>query len=249
MKLLRDVRDDGIEPERRRGDARESEDVVGHDDVRLAHERVAEGDVDAERPAVDHAREAALRSKAEAVVAHPLVLDLGVIGVRLNFEQHAVTEVEATCLLEQLQHVAGRAHHAEVDVLGGSRPRETQLEDEPSLEHHGLAGDLSQPGEEAIEDEQLPATSEGDACGRRGPEPLLEGLLEGQGRRVLASSHRAAAVRPRLPSSARSRASSFAETSPRRRAWRIPCRTWSWATSASMQSRRVRKGAVTRTAE
>ena len=100
-----------------------------------------------------------------------------------------------------------------------------------------------------IEDEQLAAPSEVDAGCRRGLEPLFERLLEGQRRGVLASGHRAATVRPRTPSSERSRASSFAETIPRRRAWRIPCCTRSAATLASMQSRRVRSGAVTGTAE
>ena len=230
-------------------DPGESEDVVAHDDVGLADERVTEGYVDAERSAVDHARESALGAIAKAVVAHPLVLDLGVIRIRLDLEQHVVAEVEAACFLEQLEHVVGRAHHAKVDVLGGPRPGEAKFEDEPALESDGVASDLGQASEEAIEDEQLAAPSEVDAGGRRGLEPLFERLLEGQRRCVLASGHRAATVRPWLPSSARSRASSFAETIPRRRAWRIPCRTRSAATLASMQSRRVRSGAVTGTAE
>lgn len=103
-----------------------------------------------------------------------------------------------------------------------------------SLMSDGVAIDEGEASEEAIEDEQLAAPSEFNAVGRRGLEPLFEGLLEGQRRSVLASGHRAAPVLPRPPRWPRSRDSSFAETIPRRRAWRIPCRTRSATTFAWM---------------
>jgi hypothetical protein len=70
-----------------------------------------------------------------------LVMDVGVLRIWLDFEAQVVTEVEPASLLESLEHFARRSHHAQIDVLGRSRPGESKLEDEPALEGDGVAGD------------------------------------------------------------------------------------------------------------
>jgi hypothetical protein len=85
VEFLRDVRLDRIEPQRRRRDAREGEDVLRHHHLRLAENRIAEGDIDTEGLPIELACEPALRAKAEAVVLHAIVLDLGMVIIRTDF--------------------------------------------------------------------------------------------------------------------------------------------------------------------
>ena len=121
MQLLRDVRLDRVEPQRRRGDAGEREHVLRDHDLGLSEDRVTERDVDAEGLPVELARELALRSEPKPVVLHPVVLDLRVVVVRPDLERHEVAEVLATGLLQLREHVVRRTHHAEVDVLRSAR--------------------------------------------------------------------------------------------------------------------------------
>jgi hypothetical protein len=111
-------------PPRPRCDAGEGEDVVGHRDVGLPEHRIAERNVDPKGLPVDLACELALGSEAEPVVLDPVVLNLGVVDVRSDFEGHEIAELEAPRLLKLCEHVVGGAHHAEVDVLGGTCPLE-----------------------------------------------------------------------------------------------------------------------------
>jgi hypothetical protein len=60
--------------------------------------------------------ELALGAKRKADVLHLLL-----VIVRRDLEGHEVDEVLATGLLQLRKHVLRRAHHAEVDVLGGAR--------------------------------------------------------------------------------------------------------------------------------
>jgi hypothetical protein len=76
-----------------------------------------------------------------------------------------------------IEHPIRRAHEAEIDVLRGARSLEPKLDDEPTLQDHAVAEDGHHAREEAIEDEKLAATREVEAALRRGPKPLLEGLL------------------------------------------------------------------------
>lgn len=67
MELLREVRLDRVEQERRRRDADEAEHVLRHDQLRLAEHRLTEGDVDAEGLAVALAGQLALGAKAKTL--------------------------------------------------------------------------------------------------------------------------------------------------------------------------------------
>ena len=89
---------DRVHAQGRRRDARKRQRVLGDHHLRLAEDGVAERNVDAERASVDLAREAALGTESNAVVLHPVVLNLGVPGVRLDGEDHEVAQglVDAT---------------------------------------------------------------------------------------------------------------------------------------------------------
>ena len=143
---------------------------------------------------------------------------------------HVEVEGSHKVLEELLREALASPTHETLRLVDGC----LSFEDEPALESDHVAGDLAHASEEPVEDEELAAACEVCPGGRRGPEPLLKRLLEGQRRRVLTDRHRAAA---RLLSSSSSprRASSLAVMSPRRRAWRIACRTRLGATLASMQ--------------
>jgi hypothetical protein len=81
MELLGDVRLDRVQTQRRRRNAGEREHVVSDDDIRLAEDEIAEGHVHAEGLPEGFSRETALGAKAEALVEHPVVPDLRMIGV------------------------------------------------------------------------------------------------------------------------------------------------------------------------
>ncbi|AUX49051.1 uncharacterized protein SOCE26_105960 [Sorangium cellulosum] len=155
VELLRDVRLDWIEAQRRRRDAGEREDVLRHHDLGLAEDRIAERDVHAERLPVELAGEPALRTEAEPVVLHPIVLNLGVVIVGADLEVHEVAEVAAPSLLQFREHVVGAAHHSEINVLGGACPRKTQLEDEPALQCGRISEHVDDASEKTIEDKEL----------------------------------------------------------------------------------------------
>jgi hypothetical protein len=94
VELLRDVRLDRIEPQRRRRDPGEAENVVGRDDLGGTEHGIAEGDVDAERIAEWFPGKAALRSESHPLVLNPVAVDVGVLGVARYLEREEVVEVE-----------------------------------------------------------------------------------------------------------------------------------------------------------
>ena len=89
--------------------------VLRDHDLGVAEDRIAERDIDTEGLPIELAREPT--AKPEAVVLHPVVLDLRVVVVRPDLERHEVAEVLATGLLQLRKQILRRAHHAEVDVL------------------------------------------------------------------------------------------------------------------------------------
>lgn len=112
------------------------------------------------------------------------------VQVRLDLEGHVVTEIETPGGLKLVEHVVGRAHHAQIDVFGGPSPGEAHFEDQPALEHHRITNHRDDASEKPIENEQLAAACEVGAGGRRGLDPLLECLLESERCRV-APDHQA----------------------------------------------------------
>ena len=160
MELLGDVGLDRVHAQGRRRDARKRQRVLGDHHLRLAEDGVAERNVDAERASVDLAREAALGTESNAVVLHPVVLNLGVPGVRLDGEDHEVAQVALRGCIEPGEDVVRQAHHAEVDVRRGSCPLDPKLDGEATLECHGVAELEGDAGEEAVEHHELAATSE-----------------------------------------------------------------------------------------
>jgi hypothetical protein len=243
VQLLRDVGLDGIEPERRRRDPCEREDVGGREHVGLTKDRIAEGHIDAERFAVGLASEPAVDAMAQAVVAHAVVQQRGVIGVCHHLEAHEVSDVEAAGALQLREETIGRSHHPQIDVLRGSSAREPQLEHEAALEGRRVAHRHDHAGEETVEHEQLAAPREVRATRRHGPQPLFEGLFERLGRGVDAR-HLHSASPPKGASARATSRSSLRATSPRWRACDAAERSSSGERSARAQSRSVRLGVV-----
>jgi hypothetical protein len=163
MELLGDMGNDRIERQSGGRDPCEAQEIIAHQHIGLADERIAEGDVHAERTAVDRPGEPTFRSVAKALVPHRLGPNLRMIRIRLDLEKHVVTEVETPGGLESLQNVVGRAHHPQIDVLGRPGPAEPELENESTLEHDRVSGDSRDASEEPIEDEQLATPREIDA--------------------------------------------------------------------------------------
>jgi len=146
--------------------------------VGLAEHWVAEGDVDAEALPVELPSELALGAEAEPVVLHAVVLDGRMLFVRSDLEGHEIPEVAAACLLKLREDVVGRAEHAKVDVLRGSRALETKLEHEAAFQRCSISEHGNDACEEAVEHDELTLARELGAVLRGGAEPLLEGLLE-----------------------------------------------------------------------
>lgn len=124
VELLGDVGLDRIHAQRWWGDARERQHVLGDHELELAEDRVAERHIDAERSAVDLAGDGALGPKAQPLVLHPVVLDVGVPVIGTDGEHHEVAKVTACRAAESVEDVVGRAHDTQVDVLGGARALE-----------------------------------------------------------------------------------------------------------------------------
>lgn len=103
-------------------------------------ERIAEGDVDAERLTVDLPSELALGAEAQALILHALVLDLGVMRIGPDLERHEIAEVAPASFLQSLEDVLGRAHESEIHVLRGARQLEHEIETaEDILDFAGVA--------------------------------------------------------------------------------------------------------------
>jgi hypothetical protein len=100
VELLRDVRLDWIEPQRRRCDTGESQRVVRDDDVRPIEDGIAERDVDTEGIAKGLSRERANGSEAHAVVLHAVVLDCWMLEIARDLEQQELSEVTPPVLLK-----------------------------------------------------------------------------------------------------------------------------------------------------
>jgi hypothetical protein len=213
VELLGEVRLDGVKPKRRRCDSGEGEQVLGSDDLDLTEHRVAEGHVHAEGLAVDLAREPALRLVAVAVVSHGVPGDLRVVPIWPDLEDHEVAQRELGGGLQFVEEVTARSGQAEVDVLGGARPLQPELEHEATLQDGGVSEGGGDPGQEPVEDEQLPPPGEVHAACRCALEAVLQRPLE-RGRGIVALRlHRALPAVAR-PGRAR-RASSALGRSPR----------------------------------
>src|SRR5262249_35070032 len=145
-----------------------------------------------------------------------LVPNLGMLVVEPDLEGHEVAEIAPSCLLQLGEDAFRRAHQPEVDVLGGPRSLEPDLENEAALEHGRIADDSDDPSQEPIEDEKLTPARELDSGLGRRAQSLLECLLEGF-RRGVGPDHQG--VTP--PKGARAlltSARSLSTRSPRRRA-------------------------------
>jgi hypothetical protein len=101
---------------------------------------------------------------------------MGLVGADL--EEHEVTEVATTGLLELRKNLVLRAHDAQVDILRGSRALEAKLEHEATFQHRGITEHHGDTGEEAVKHEELPLARELGTVLCRGADPLLECLLE-----------------------------------------------------------------------
>jgi hypothetical protein len=245
VELLGDVRLDRVETQRRRHDAREAEHVVGDDDVWVPEDRIAERDVDTEGLPEGFPREAALGAKAEALVEHPVVLDLRMILVGTDLEGEEVFEIAPCRFLELREHAVGGADEPKVDILRRASALEAKLEDEATLEGRGIAKHGDDPGEKTIEDEELTLACEGGPRLGCAAKALLQRLLERFRGAVRARRH---AASPPKGSSARSttRRSAFL-TRPRRTACWEAWRSRSGEIGSRAQSLRVRDGEVTGT--
>src|SRR5207302_8495980 len=126
--LFGEMRFNWVEPEFRWLDAGECQDVFSHDDVRLAQDRIREGDVDAEALAVDLAREPALSAIAEAVLPRAVEVHLGLLSVRLNFEGHEMAEVGSSRFLMAREGVRRRSVEAQGHVPRGPGSFDAELE-------------------------------------------------------------------------------------------------------------------------
>lgn len=109
-----------VEAQRRRSDAREPEDVVGHDDLGCSKDRSPDRDVHPEGIAERLGGDPALRPKALTAVRYAVVLDLGAGGVGRDLEREEVVELEARRLLELRQDLFGRSREPEINVSGRS---------------------------------------------------------------------------------------------------------------------------------
>ena len=136
--------------------------------VKLSDEGIPESDVHTEWPTIERTGEFAFGSKPEAVILHPFVPDIGMARIKPDLKAHGVAEVETPGCLKLVEDAVGRSRHSKVDVLGRARSRQPQLENEPALEDHGVAGNLDYPRKEAIEDKQLPTAAEVDPTQRGG---------------------------------------------------------------------------------
>ena len=155
VELLGYIRNDRIQTQGRRGDPGEAEEVLGHDGVRLADQWISDSHVDAEWSPVDLAGESALGTVPISLVAHPVVQHLGMLVVGPDLEGHVVAEVEPTGLLKASQYRTRQAHHPQIDILVVRARVRRELEHEPTLECHRVAGYLANAGEEWFEDEEL----------------------------------------------------------------------------------------------
>jgi hypothetical protein len=83
-------------------------------------------------------------------------------------------------------YLPGIAHHAQVDIAGGARAVEAELEHDTALEERSVAEGLPNASEESIEDEQLPKPIHVHAVdGGVAAHADFEGDLEGLRRSVL----------------------------------------------------------------
>jgi hypothetical protein len=178
VELLRDVRFERVYPERGGRDARETEDVVGDDDVGSTKDRIAECDVDSEWVALALSRKPAHCSESHAFILHALVVDLGVIVVGTDLEGEEISKIQASGFLELSEDILGRSRHAEIDILRGSRAFKAKLDDQPSLDRYRVAKHGDDPREEAIEHQKLASASKIGPRVRHGPQSLLDSLLE-----------------------------------------------------------------------
>ena len=63
-------------------------------------------------------------------------------------------------MLELSEDLLGRARESQIDVFGGSGPRQPKFEDQATLEHDGVPECVRDTSEEAIEHEELTAPAE-----------------------------------------------------------------------------------------
>src|SRR5205807_3914555 len=139
------------------------QDVFSHDDVRLAQDRIREGDVDAEALAVDLAGEPALSAIAEAVLSRAVEVHLVLLSIRLNFEGHEIAELCPSGFLEARERVLRRSVETQVHVPCCPGSFEAELEHQASLEHRRFAEHARDARKEAIEHEQLATAPQLDA--------------------------------------------------------------------------------------
>jgi hypothetical protein len=83
-------------------------------------------------------------------------------------EHQEVAEVSLRGRAQPVEDVVGRTHHAEVHVLGGSCPFDTELDGQAALQGHGVAELEGDAREKAVEHHELTTAGEVDAQGRRG---------------------------------------------------------------------------------
>ncbi len=99
MQLLGDVCLERVHTKRRRCNSCESKNVVSHERLRLAKDRIAERHVDAEPLTLDLAGKTAFGAEPKSVILHPFCLDLGMLGVGHDLERQEVVQIEASGLL------------------------------------------------------------------------------------------------------------------------------------------------------
>jgi hypothetical protein len=56
------------------------------------------------------------------------------VFVGADFEAHEIAEVHASCVLQLCQDVSRRPKHTQIQILGGARALETQLERETTFQ-------------------------------------------------------------------------------------------------------------------
>lgn len=95
-----------------------------------------------------------------------------------HLEGEKVPEVTSCRFLEFCEHAFPGTDEPQVDVLRRTGAVDPKLEDEAPLEGRGVAKDGDDPGEKAIEDEELPFSCEIRSGLDRAAETLLERLLE-----------------------------------------------------------------------
>src|SRR5712691_2185736 len=174
MKFFGEMRLHWVEPKPRRLDSGESEDVLAHDDVRLPENRVGECDVDTEVLSVDLAGQLALGAMTEPGVALSGQLHCRLLWIRLDLERHEVSKVQPACLLKLGKRVPRRPNKAQVHISRRPGPLETNLEDQASLQHRGVAQHATDAREKPVEHEQLPVSRKLGAGPRGVAQPLLQ---------------------------------------------------------------------------